>query len=98
MEKNVLKKFEKFTLLKKRLWHWCFPVNFTKLLRSPSLQNTSGRLLLQEVALKSVDLIAFVMLSWYLLETSEVIEWSSKCHCTKNEVLHSGFFYYLCSA
>ena len=29
------------TLLKKRLWHWCFPVNFTKFLRRPFLQNTS---------------------------------------------------------
>ena len=34
------------TLLKKRLWHRCFPVNFAKLLRTPFLQNTSGRLLL----------------------------------------------------
>ena len=23
------------TLLKKRLWHWCFPVNFAKFLRTP---------------------------------------------------------------
>ena len=34
------------TLLKKRLWHWCFPVNFVTFLRAPFLQNTSGRLLL----------------------------------------------------
>ena len=34
------------TLLKKRLWHRCFPVNFLKTLRTPFLQNTSGRLLL----------------------------------------------------
>ena len=34
------------TLLKKRLWHRCFPVNFVKFLRTPFLQNTSGRLLL----------------------------------------------------
>ena len=33
-------------LLKKRLWHKCFPLNFVKLLRTPFLQNTSGRLLL----------------------------------------------------
>ena len=33
------------TLLKKRLWHRCFPVNFEKFLRAPYLQNTSGRLL-----------------------------------------------------
>ena len=33
------------TLLKKRLWHRCFPVNFAKFLRSSFVQNTSGRLL-----------------------------------------------------
>ena len=27
------------TLLKKRLWHRCFPVNFAKFLRTPFLQN-----------------------------------------------------------
>ena len=35
------------TLLKKRLWHRCFPGNFVKFLRTPFLQNTSGRLLLK---------------------------------------------------
>ena len=35
------------TLLKKRLWHRCFPVNFAKFSRTPFLQNTSGRLLLK---------------------------------------------------
>ena len=34
------------TLLKKRLWNTCFPVNFAKFPRTPFLQNTSGRLLL----------------------------------------------------
>ena len=33
------------TLLKKRLWHRCFPVNFVKFLRTPFLQSTSERLL-----------------------------------------------------
>ena len=37
------------TLLKKRLWHRCFPVNFTKFLRTPFLQNTSGQLLLNRI-------------------------------------------------
>ena len=37
------------TLLEKRLWHRCFPVNFVKFLRTPFLQNTSGRLLLGEI-------------------------------------------------
>ena len=32
------------TLLKKRLQHRCFPVNYPKFLRTPFLQNTSGRL------------------------------------------------------
>ena len=34
------------TLLTKRLWHRCFPVNLVKFLRTLFLQNTSGRLLL----------------------------------------------------
>ena len=34
------------TLLKKRLWHRYFPVNFVKFLRTTFLQNTSQRLLL----------------------------------------------------
>ena len=35
------------SLLKKRLWHRCFPVNVAKFLRTPFLQNTSGRLHLE---------------------------------------------------
>ena len=58
MKIGVLKNFAKFTpvpvflnkvtglrtetLIKKRLWHKCFPVNFAKFLRTPFLQNTSG--------------------------------------------------------
>ena len=34
------------TSLKQRLWHRCFPVNFTKFLRKFFLLNTSGRILL----------------------------------------------------
>ena len=34
------------TLLKKRFWHRCFPVNFAKFLGTPFSQNTSGQLLL----------------------------------------------------
>ena len=52
--KGALRNFTKFTgkhlyqslLLKKRLWHRCFPVNFAKFLKTLFLQNTSGRLLL----------------------------------------------------
>ena len=60
-KKDVVRNFSKFTskkiwqslllnkvagLLKKRLWHRCFPVNFAKFLRTPFSQNTSRRLLL----------------------------------------------------
>ena len=34
-------------LLKKRLWHWCFSVIFPKFLRTPFLQSTSRKLLLE---------------------------------------------------
>ena len=34
------------TLLKKRLWHRCFPVNFAKFRRTSFSQNTSGWLVL----------------------------------------------------
>ena len=54
--KGILRNFAKFTgrqlcqslFLNKfaGLWHSCFPVNFAKFLRTPFLQNTSGRLLL----------------------------------------------------
>ena len=37
------------TLLKKGLWHKCFPVNFAKFLRTPFLQNTPGWLLLTKL-------------------------------------------------
>ena len=35
------------TLLKRKLWHICFPMNFAKFLRTLFLQNTSGQLLLK---------------------------------------------------
>ena len=43
---NKVAGFRLATLLKKRLLHRCFPVNFGKFLRAPFLQNISGRLLL----------------------------------------------------
>ena len=39
---------ESLFLIKKRLWHRYFPVNFVKFLRTPFLHNTSGRLLLKK--------------------------------------------------
>ena len=46
------------TLLKKRPWHRCFSVNLAKFMKTPFLQNTSGRLLveiLSYVAVKFKD-------------------------------------------
>ena len=45
---GVLRNFAKFTgkhqcQLKKRPWHWCFPVNSAKFLRTSFLQNISRR-------------------------------------------------------
>ena len=40
------------TLLKKRLWHRCFLVNFAEFLRITFVQNTSGRLLLNKGMLR----------------------------------------------
>ena len=37
------------SLLKKRLWRKCFPVNFAKFLGTPSLQNASGWLFLAKL-------------------------------------------------
>ena len=42
---SVRKGILRFNFIKKRLWYRCFPVNFRKFLRTPFLQNTSGRLL-----------------------------------------------------
>ena len=41
-KKCVLRNFAKESLLKKRLWHRCFPVNFAKFIRTPFLKNISG--------------------------------------------------------
>ena len=43
------------TLLKKRLWRRCFPVNFAKILRTTFLQNTSGQPLLRIESTKCTE-------------------------------------------
>ena len=55
-------------LKKKRLWHWCFPVNFTKFLRTLFLQNTFGRLLL---FLYEVNLGQYRQIRWLLVVLNE---------------------------
>ena len=46
-KKEFKRNLKPATLLKKRPWRRCFPVNFVKFLKTPFSQNTSGRLLLQ---------------------------------------------------
>ena len=53
-------------ILKRRLWHRCFPVNFAKVLRTPFLQNTSGQLLLFIQMCK--DLLSF---RWFSVVLSQ---------------------------
>ena len=55
------------SLLKERLWRRCFPVNFTKFLRTPFLQNTFGPLLLQSVTFTESF---WMMMSTYTLRQS----------------------------
>ena len=43
---NKVARVRSATLLKRRLWHNCFPLNFAKFRRTPLSQNTSWRLLL----------------------------------------------------
>ena len=54
------------TLLKKRLWHRYFPVNFVKFLRIPFSQNASWRLLLK------VLFVNFALTLKYLVSKNEL--------------------------
>ena len=56
------------TLLKKKLWHRRFPVNFVKFLRTPFLQNTSGRMLLNGKILSAVAMFwhSNKAIAWFL--------------------------------
>ena len=58
-KKGVLRNFA--TLLKKRLWYRCFPVNFAKFLTTPILHNTSGRLLYFHRCLTELQIIFWVI-------------------------------------
>ena len=57
-KRNV--KFVSATLLKERLWHRCFPVNFVKFLRTPILQNTSERCSVKKVGLNTSRMKVFL--------------------------------------
>ena len=83
LRKGALRNFAKFTgkhlyqrpetLLKNRPWHRYFPMNFTKFLRTPFLQNTSGQLLLKKKGflnqhlIKVSKLFVFVLFSFFII-------------------------------
>ena len=51
---NKVARLRPATLIKKKLWHKWFSVNFAKFLRTPFLQNTPWRLLLR-ISIKEQD-------------------------------------------
>ena len=66
---NKVARLRPADLLKKSLWHRCFPVNLAKFLRTAFSQNTFGRLLLEApiyfnkknvIALSGIVEIAFL--------------------------------------
>ena len=81
------------TLLKKRLWHRCFPVNFAKVLRTPFLTEQDRWLLVEKeqkwiICRKSITKIGLLVnLRWQLQngKTSHIMIWSCQhlllVHC-----------------
>ena len=74
------------TLLKKILWHRCFPANFSKILKTPFLQNTSGRLKFlpqrfKNICCQKIDCGKHYRLSKYFVKISENPKWNSQSNC-----------------
>ena len=70
-KKDVLRNFARpATLLKKRLWNRGFPVNFMKFLRTPFLQNASGRL-----PLPNFNWHVFVQCDFLLAVFADILVW-----------------------
>ena len=80
---QIKKGFQEYTIvrssffIKKRLWHRCFPLNFAKFLRTPFLQNTSGRLFLYTAVncFKTLNLTfrLYNLLHWFILYGSMLL-------------------------
>ena len=62
--------------VKKRLRHKCFPLNVTKFVRTPFLQNTSGRLLLFHRWLRNKKMSSLVNSSLCLCRIYQVLHFS----------------------
>ena len=85
------------TLLKKRLWDWCFPVNFAKFLRTPFFIEHLRWLLLWVEALHFVkDLyILKKVQEWTTYWKTAFKKIQSNIVCLKR-LFHFKFFYYRC--
>ena len=84
---NKVARLRSATLLKKRLWHTCFLVNFVKFLRTTFLQNISGRLFL------NFQQVAF----WFIVLTKRLIVSCQKITPNNGNVYFSYFVYELTS-
>ena len=91
---SFLIKLQTCNFIKKRLWPRCFPVSFVKFLRTPFLQNTSGRLLLNSVQFTqfSKRMAAWLLLIFFIclhhqLRFMNSITRIKKYKCLKN-VIH----------
>ena len=83
--------FSACNFIKKETWHRCFPMNFAKFLRTPLLQNISGRLLLNpesfgKLSGKTPQWISSISRSWSMALQFHSEELLFKnpvqcCHC-----------------
>ena len=70
----AFKRLRPATLLRKRLWHRRFLVNFVKFLRTPFLQNTFGRLLLYD-RISSLDKIFLIAIENLQSDLKIALNW-----------------------
>ena len=72
--RRSIRKLCSVTLLKKRLWHKCFPVNFALFLKARFLQKISGRLLLLVSQPREMNqILEYCDLTNQILEYSDLV-------------------------
>ena len=80
------------TLSKKRLWHSCFAVNFAKFIRTPSLQNTSGRLLLFSLGGNGVGQYYRLVFDQWIQKKNSKVKVENENNSHKNTIGSLEFF------
>ena len=93
--KHLCQSLRPATLLKRRLWHRCFPVNFAKFLGTPFLKEHLQWLLLifsQFMSCAPSEIVFPVQKPVWLPVTKLFRKsWCKSWLCTKNEVFHWGY-------